>query len=68
MSGKGSAPRPYSVSYDEFSKSFDAIFKKGKENEAVERRTGCRVSECMPEDGQGEVPEPSRVSEGVSDQ
>ena len=68
MSGKGSAPRPYSVSYDEFSKAFDAIFKKGKENEAMERRAGSGVSERMPEDGQGEVPEPPRVPKSVSDQ
>jgi hypothetical protein len=28
MSGKGSAPRPYSVTPDEFASSWDAIFKK----------------------------------------
>ena len=65
MSGKGSAPRPYSVSYDEFSKAFDAIFKKGKENEAVERRASGGVSERMPEDDQGEVPESSGLSESL---
>lgn len=26
--GKGSSPRPYSVSQDEYSKNWDAIFKK----------------------------------------
>ena len=31
MSGKGSKPRPFSVSYDEFSNSFERIFGK-KEN------------------------------------
>jgi len=28
MSGKGSSPRPFSVSQDEFAKNFDAIFRK----------------------------------------
>ena len=28
MSGKGSKPRPFSVSQDEYSKNFDAIFRK----------------------------------------
>lgn len=28
MSGKGSKPRPFSVSQDEYSKRFDAIFRK----------------------------------------
>jgi hypothetical protein len=36
--GKGSSPRPYSVSHEEFSKNWDNIFKKDKEpkNEEVE--------------------------------
>ena len=28
MSGKGSKPRPFSVSQEEYSKNFDAIFRK----------------------------------------
>lgn len=28
MSGKGSKPRPFSVSQDEYAKNFDAIFRK----------------------------------------
>jgi hypothetical protein len=28
MSGKGSKPRPFSVSQEEFGKNFDAIFRK----------------------------------------
>lgn len=28
MSGKGSQPRPFSVSQEEFGKNFDAIFRK----------------------------------------
>jgi hypothetical protein len=36
--GKGSSPRPYSVSHEEFSKNWDNIFKKDREpkNEEVE--------------------------------
>ena len=30
MSGKGSSPRPLSVSYEEFSNSFDRIFGKNR--------------------------------------
>jgi hypothetical protein len=30
MSGKGSAPRPYSVSQDEYANRWDAIFGKDK--------------------------------------
>lgn len=28
MSGKGSSPRPFSVSQEEYNKRFDAIFRK----------------------------------------
>lgn len=31
MSGKGSAPRPYSVTQEEYEKRWDAIFAKDKE-------------------------------------
>lgn len=32
MSGKGSAPRPFSVGHDTFAKQFEAIFGKKNEN------------------------------------
>lgn len=31
--GKGSSPRPFSVSQDKFGENFDAIFGKKKKNE-----------------------------------
>jgi hypothetical protein len=34
MSGKGSAPRPFSVSQEEFDDRFEAIFGKKKKTEA----------------------------------
>ena len=37
MSGKGSRPRPFSVSQDEFSKNFDLIFRKDKRKEEEEQ-------------------------------
>ena len=30
MSGKGSSPRPFSVSQDKFAENFDRIFRKDK--------------------------------------
>lgn len=30
MSGKGSSPRPFSVTQDEFANNFDRIFRKDK--------------------------------------
>ena len=30
MSGKGSRPRPYSVTQDEYAKNFDLIFRKDR--------------------------------------
>ena len=35
--GKGSSPRPYSVSHEEFSKNWDNIFKKDKEPKVEEQ-------------------------------
>jgi len=32
MSGKGSSPRPFSVSAEEFSNRWEAIFSQGKSN------------------------------------
>ena len=57
--GKGSAPRPYSVSFEEFDKAFDAIFKKGKEKEIVERGADRGIPERVTKDDQGEVSESS---------
>jgi hypothetical protein len=38
--GKGSAPRPYSVSAEDFSSRWDAIFsKKGIQNDDVQKET-----------------------------
>jgi hypothetical protein len=36
MSGKGSTPRPYSVSHDDFADSWERIFGK-KEGQAIEQ-------------------------------
>lgn len=35
--GKGSKPRPLSVSREEYNKRWDKIFKKSKENKKYER-------------------------------
>jgi hypothetical protein len=47
MSGKGSKPRPYSVSYEDFSNSFDRIFGK-KENKMQVRvpEEGKKLGTC----------------------
>ena len=37
MSGKGDAPRPYSVSLEEFDKNWDAIFNNKESKEDKER-------------------------------
>ena len=37
MSGKGSRPRPFSVSQNEFDKNFDLIFRKDKRKEEEEQ-------------------------------
>lgn len=37
MSGKGSSPRPFSVSQDEFGKNFDLIFRRDKRKEEEEQ-------------------------------
>ena len=39
MSGKGSAPRPFSVGHDTFAKQFEAIFGKKNENSPSTERT-----------------------------
>lgn len=36
--GKGSGPRPFSVSYDTFSQNFDSIFRK---NDMAQTKCGC---------------------------
>jgi hypothetical protein len=38
--GKGSSPRPYSVSNEKFSKNWDTIFKKRERNEDGELLLG----------------------------
>lgn len=48
MSGKGSAPRPFSVGHDTFAKQFEAIFGKKNENSPS---TKCPVAEAGIEDG-----------------
>jgi hypothetical protein len=35
MSGKGSAPRPFSVSQEEFANNFDRIFSNKEDTETV---------------------------------
>ena len=40
MSGKGSAPRPYSVSADEFADSWARIFGKDKEGQGESQPEG----------------------------
>ncbi len=37
MSGKGSAPRPFSVSNEEYANRWDAIFGKDKREEALQK-------------------------------
>lgn len=37
--GKGSSPRPFSVKYEEFSNSWDAIFGKKKDEEHIATST-----------------------------
>ena len=38
MSGKGSAPRPFSVSQDEYSNNFDKIFRKPNPKEVEDAK------------------------------
>jgi hypothetical protein len=37
MNGKGSKPRPYSVSPEEFEANYNAIFRKSKARKALQR-------------------------------
>lgn len=37
MSGKGSSPRPYSVSQEQFAKNYDLIFRRDKRKEEEEQ-------------------------------
>lgn len=34
--GKGSSPRPYSVTYEQFSSNWDNIFKKKNEKDSIQ--------------------------------
>ena len=38
MSGKGSSPRPFSVSQDKFAENFDRIFRKDKRLEEEQQQ------------------------------
>lgn len=38
MSGKGSSPRPFSVSQDKFAENFDRIFRKDKRLEEEQKQ------------------------------
>ena len=44
--GKGSSPRPFSVSQEEFGNKFDAIFRK-KHKEIVDAAADCGCYNCM---------------------
>ena len=50
--GKGSAPRPFSVSKEEFDNNWNAIFnKKDKRNEDGERLMGKPIDETKHDSG-----------------
>jgi hypothetical protein len=44
--GKGSRPRPYSVSQAEFDNRWDTIFKKGKEMQVRVQEDQNKVGQC----------------------
>jgi hypothetical protein len=44
--GKGSKERPRSVSYDEYSKRWEAIFDKKEEEEEEQEPCPCGQDEC----------------------
>ena len=56
MSGKGSRPRPFSVSQDQFGSNWDAIF--GKKTEAPAKEHSCYCYNCNKDrmDETGRVP------------
>lgn len=45
--GKGSSPRPYSVSQEQFANNWDAIF--GKKKKGWEFKTNCGCHKCQSE-------------------
>lgn len=51
MSGKGSAPRPYSVKQEEFDAAWDRIFKKHKESMGETYQEYCKHDVWTHEDG-----------------
>jgi hypothetical protein len=58
MSGKGSAPRPFSVSADDFARSFDNIFRKdagAKDGPTIEgaKAEASSITEANGNGGQG---------------
>ena len=46
MSGKGSSPRPFSVSQETFSNNWDAIFKKDKNMQVRVEENKDEVGKC----------------------
>ena len=44
--GKGSRPRPYSVSQSEFDNRWDTIFRKGKEMQVRVQEDESKVGQC----------------------
>ena len=44
--GKGSRPRPYSVSQDQFGSNWDAIFSKPSETQSVTEKPDCHCYNC----------------------
>ena len=47
--GKGSAPRPLGVNWEEFDKAWDSIFGKKKPCETGSQCIGGKCPECEPE-------------------
>ena len=46
MSGKGSNPRPFSVTKEEFESNWDKIFSKEKELQSICPKCGAIAEEC----------------------
>lgn len=76
MSGKGSRPRPFSVSLDEFDNNFDRIFGKNKmtpqvkENEEEIGKCGCGRSptgKCIGWHGLSESAFQARLAEYIAE-
>jgi len=62
MSGKGSRPRPFSVSNDEYSKRWDAIFKRdGLDDPSESSRP--KTESCYTMDDDGEINKVTRANQ-----